>query len=298
MLSDSMENLYKDALRNLREFNSEQSTFSTAWNYKQFEPSNLAPYEQASETKIEQSTEAQVVTEKVKILDSLSKFGEEKISQMDKKSLLFPGGEVQVKDSGNKGTIEEAKHLSLDLLLQEMKSILGQALVEQRFIASPIESKEIKVLFVSDSFITTVPEEVDQSVKQLMTCFDRSTSELFLRMIKAMGLDDNSFLLSAIKFDQLGEEIDYFETLKSEVLFFKPKLIITLGAQATNTVLKLKSRLKDIHGQFYDLKIKSDTSEETFEVMPLFSPTLLQTAPNMKKTAWKDMQKAMSKLEL
>ena len=298
MLSDSMENLYKDALRNLREFNSEQSTFSTAWNYKQFEPSNLAPYEQASETKIEQSTEAQVVTEKVKILDSLSKFGEEKISQMDKKSLLFPGGEVQVKDSGNKGTIEEAKLLSLDLLLQEMKSILGQALVEQRFIASPIESKEVKVLFVSDSFITTVPEEVDQSVKQLMTCFDRSTSELFLRMIKAMGLDDNSFLLSAIKFDQLGEEIDYFETLKSEVLFFKPKLIITLGAQATNTVLKLKSRLKDIHGQFYDLKVKSDTSEETFEVMPLFSPTLLQTAPNMKKTAWKDMQKAMSKLEL
>ncbi len=30
--------------------------------------------------------------------------------------------------------------------------------------------------------------------------------------------------------------------------------------------------------------------------MPLFSPKLLHTAPNMKKTAWKDMQTIMELL--
>jgi uracil-DNA glycosylase family 4 len=114
-------------------------------------------------------------------------------------------------------------------------------------------------------------------------------------MIKAMRLTEVDYYISSLQFSDV-EDIDL---LFNEIQFFKPELIITLGATASNKILNSNERLKDCHGQISKVSI-SDETKEVLEiaVMPLFSPTLLQTAPNMKKTAWKDMQKAMEYLNL
>lgn len=299
MLMDSMEKNYQEALRQSKHSDSNESLFETQWTYKTFEKACLEQTVELEEAKEPEDT--QEVTERVKILDSLHRFGNEEIEKTDKKALLFPGGEVHLKDQANTAAAnsEKAVAMSSKELKQEVIKKIGAELSFSRFGESLVR-EQTKVLFVSDLFNNEIDELVeDKSIMPLSTCFNLEVSQLFSRMIKAMGIAENEFILSAISYDSPEGEKDYFEMLKSEVLFYKPTLIITLGAQATNSLLKLKSRLKDIHGNFYQLVLEDQShTSHNFEVMPLFSPTLLQTAPNMKKTAWKDMQKAMSKLSL
>ena len=90
------------------------------------------------------------------------------------------------------------------------------------------------------------------------------------------------------------DDKEQFDLVMSEIQWAQPKLIITLGAVATNKILQTGQRLKDIHGKLSQVELfYQKESLANYTVMPLFSPNLLQTAPNMKKTAWKDMQKAM-----
>jgi uracil-DNA glycosylase family 4 len=58
-------------------------------------------------------------------------------------------------------------------------------------------------------------------------------------------------------------------------------------------VLKSTDRLAQVHGQFFSRKI----GEKTFQVVPLFHPSIIETNQNMKKTAWADMQKIMKHLK-
>jgi uracil-DNA glycosylase family 4 len=297
MLIDIMENLYREALRNSKTFEADSTLFQPDWCYKSFE---LAPVK-AIEIKFKEPSESSnIVTDRVKMLDSLHQFGNEEIEKSDKKALLFPGGEVHLKPRTDStlGSSESALLIGAKELEDLMVSSLGEELTQQRF-SNGVSRDTTKVMFISDSFIKGAEDCEDGNIKTLVSCFNPSVSLLFSRMINAMGIKADEFVLNAVTFQKDGSEVDYFEVLKSEILFYKPELIITLGAQATNKLLKLKSRLKDIHGNFHQLGIKDQfETNHQFEVMPLFSPTLLQTAPNMKKTAWKDMQKAMEKLSL
>jgi len=55
-----------------------------------------------------------------------------------------------------------------------------------------------------------------------------------------------------------------------------------------------KDRLATIHGEIVDLSLKLIQDQAYFfNMMPLFHPQILLINPNMKKTAWADMQKAM-----
>jgi uracil-DNA glycosylase family 4 len=299
MLIDIMENLYREALRNSKTFEADASTFKTEWCYKSFE---LAKTEQLEEsTAIALPSKANEVTERVKMLDSLHKFGNEEIKKTDRNALLFPGGEVHIKEKNGPetGIGESAELLNVEELTSNMTKLLGEDVMKLRFSGEAINKLQTKVMFISDTFNNNIEAHEDKTIGPLLSCFNPTVSLLFSRMINAMGIGADEFVLNALSTVKDDTEVDYFDTLKSEILFYKPELIITLGAQATNKLLKLKSRLKDIHGNFYQLDITDQLSgKHQFDVMPLFSPTLLQTAPNMKKTAWKDMQKAMTKLSL
>jgi uracil-DNA glycosylase family 4 len=73
-------------------------------------------------------------------------------------------------------------------------------------------------------------------------------------------------------------------------------IVISLGAMATNVILGRKERLSRIHGQEFQLNLQSSAKETKLVVFPVFHPDILQINPNMKRSAWLDLQKVMKRL--
>lgn len=68
-----------------------------------------------------------------------------------------------------------------------------------------------------------------------------------------------------------------------------PKVIITLGNLATQTLLKTKVGITTLHGNFQDLN--------GIQVMPTYHPAFLLRNPNMKKPCWEDLKKVIALLK-
>ena len=117
-----------------------------------------------------------------------------------------------------------------------------------------------------------------------------SSQDIMGRMIKAMKIPSGRFI-----------RIPYIKKNAREFIYsccahFKPKLLICLGASATNLCLNKKVRLAKVHGVFNDIQVEVEGKAQVIEVMPLFHPKLLEVNESMKKTAWADMQKAIAKI--
>ncbi len=119
-----------------------------------------------------------------------------------------------------------------------------------------------------------------------------SSHDLLGKMIMAMGLKEGEFARVPII-----DKGDSFETLVQAISFFKPKLVISLGASATNISLGRKLKLSNVHGSFHTRSVLVGTKEISFNVAPLFHPQLLEINQSMKKTAWVDMQAMMKFIE-
>ncbi len=145
------------------------------------------------------------------------------------------------------------------------------------------EGSQIGALFYGLDQITAdfIPESSPFS------CIE-STHDLLGKMIMAMGLKEGEFVRVPII-----ETVDSFESLLQAIDFFKPKLVISLGALATNIALGRKLKLSNVHGSFNGRTVNVGTKEIIFNVSPLFHPQLLEINQSMKKTAWTDMQEMM-----
>ena len=291
--------MYRESLRTAKE-NSGQNhpLYQSNWGYKadvtySHRASNSGPIKAKvqPETTTESKVELAQVTEKTLVLDSLNVFGQDKVADKDK--FQFEGGVITRKSSGAE-TIS-AKALNSSEIQSSFKALAGDDMFKRRFGACALgDRNKIKVLMITDDTLALL-EGVPVDLEEFSLYFDKAVSSLFSRMITAMKLTEKDFALTSL---QVKSTIQ-LEQLHSEILYFQPELIITLGALATTEILMSDERLKDIHGQIINVKFQ-DENKKTFDfpVMPLFSPKLLQTAPNMKKTAWKDMQKAMEFLNL
>ncbi|WP_412470351.1 MULTISPECIES: hypothetical protein [unclassified Halobacteriovorax] len=114
-----------------------------------------------------------------------------------------------------------------------------------------------------------------------------SDQDIMGRMIKAMKISSGRFI-----------RVPFIKKDAREFLFtccahFKPRLLISLGAAATNLCLNKRVRLANVHGDFHSVQIEVDGNARLIDVMPLFHPKLLEVNESMKKTAWTDMQKAI-----
>lgn len=233
------------------------------------------------------------VTEKTVMLDSLNVFGQEKLENSE--SFKFKGGELAKKEdiSKSKASLNVEINTIEDLIL-EIQNTRGDSFNTNKITKLMSTNKKIKVMFITDD---SVEEQIDcpEHLNELGQFFDFDVSTLFYNMINAMKLTVTDYCISSIMFN----DRDNLKSLLGEIYLLKPELIITLGATSSHKILNSKERLKDSHGQISKVEFENN-KEETFQthVMPLFSPKLLQTAPNMKKTAWKDMQKAMEFLEI
>ena len=297
MIKVRMEQRYKNALRQIYKDKLSGQIRPNSYAEGLFSASSFyrikleSPELKHSKTKvITPDIEHKTVTEKTLILDSLHQFSKEKLEDSKSNSLAVEGGELILKNPkpASEGFINEFNLDEADLsTLFNNSELSTQAYAETRL--SNKEEKNINVVFVSDSFITNLETKNLKTEIEFYTLFNGETAVMFSKMVKAMELSSSQYLLSAVKLKESSSSNDYLEYLLREILTLKPKLVVSMGITASEAILHLNKRLKEIHGRFYKIKINDFTTE----VMPLFSPNLLSTAVNMKKIAWEDMQKAM-----
>lgn len=156
------------------------------------------------------------------------------------------------------------------------------------------QTSQVKVLFITEKFRNWDESSLDFKsgfINELIMAFPLQTAELFERMIKAMNLtSEEVIILPLIGLDDKDCSSDVFKVAER----FRPEVVITLGSSATTGILKSSDRLSLIHGQFFSRK---HSDQSTFQVVPLFHPSIIETNQNMKKTAWSDMQKIMKYLK-
>ena len=71
--------------------------------------------------------------------------------------------------------------------------------------------------------------------------------------------------------------------LTKQLQIIHPLLIVTLGAPATQTLLKTKSSITQMRGKFYQY-------EQDIHVLPTFHPAFLLRNPPKKREAWDDLK--------
>jgi len=77
--------------------------------------------------------------------------------------------------------------------------------------------------------------------------------------------------------------------LKEQIAIIKPKIICTLGAVATNTLLGTNAPLSKLRGKFY--------SYGEIELLPTFHPAAILRTPSLKEMFFNDLKKLTTKLE-
>ncbi len=122
--------------------------------------------------------------------------------------------------------------------------------------------------------------------------------QLLTKMIEAMGLTrDNVYIANVVKCRPPGnrnpepdEIAACFPFLENQLKVLKPKVICTLGAFATQTLLKTDEKISKLRGRFHPY--------EGIQLMPTYHPAYLLRNPAEKKATWDDIQMIMKELNL
>lgn len=227
-------------------------------------------------------------TEKRQVIESLERFAQEKAVETQQPVIRFDRGEIIVKPDpvwDNVGMAADLTALTAGLSLEkETLDILFRG-------KSP---GAIKALFVTENIRPW--EEVSGELKggfvdELLTGFPLKTAEFFERMIQAMKLTAEEVMVYPV---ESNGETDLAAEVIRIALYFRPEIVITLGAKAAQKILKSNDRLSLIHGQFHERRVENQV---TLQIVPLYHPSILETNLSMKKTTWTDMQKIMKHLK-
>ena len=229
----------------------------------------------------------EVFSEKVQVIESLERFAQEKAVELNSNILKVDGGELHLRDEPSWEGIKS---------FGSQNELVASLKLDSRLVDVVVKDKNkglVKALFVTEKFRPW--EEVSAELKQgfineLLVGFPVKTAELFERMILAMKLEPSEVIIYPV---EGSDETDFGTEVMSVATYFRPEIIITLGAKATSRILKSNDRLSLVHGQFFTRK----SGDASFQVVPLFHPSIIETNQNMKKTAWADMQKIMKHLK-
>lgn len=204
------------------------------------------------------------------VLNSLDEFSKEVLADQSKAKIEI--GDLEIHRPGE-------EKIEID---QSFNDYLSQALYPSR-----LESKKnVQVIFLTESFLR-------DSKDPLQTCLSQASAELLSKMIQAMGLANNNYLITAVKSAENITEHDFLENAKKEAYFFNFPIIISLGAYTTQVILNSKERLSKVQGQVFHREWVYGSKRESIRVVPLFHPDFLLINPAMKRAAWEGMQVAM-----
>jgi uracil-DNA glycosylase family 4 len=226
-------------------------------------------------------------SEKVQVLESLERYAHEKMQESGLRVLSFHGGEISKKSD----PVWQGIHQSESVM--ELQSELNLDPLTKELIFANKVPGQIKIIFVTENFrpYEDYQSEMGQGVmEELLPAFPLKTADLFGRMLGAMKLERSEVIISPSG----TRQEDISAAVMGIVAFYRPEIIVTLGATPTHRILKSQERLAQVHGQFFQRKIEN---VGTFNVVPLFHPSIIESNLNMKKTAWADMQKIMKHLK-
>lgn len=164
----------------------------------------------------------------------------------------------------------------------------GQIFKEQSFYWDLFETKgQTKIIEPSSGIeILFLFGEFDPSKEEK----GRPEKALLEKMAKAMKLLPGEFEILEFSQDSLENDQNDLKSKLDEVMIeLRPKVVITLGAGITNFLLQKQERLSKVHGKFFPKTFQ----DIQVQVVPLFHPGFLIINPNMKRSAWMDLQKVM-----
>ncbi len=226
-------------------------------------------------------------SEKLQVIESLERFAQEKIKETPSAAIIkIEGGEIAVKPESQWDQILPSADLgSLKNALSLPPATLS-ALLDQK------KPGQIKLLFVAENYHSVEDINVFKEglARELAYCFPVKTVEFFERMIMAMKVSPSEVMVYPIEFKDKDLSLETMMVAQ----YFKPTVVIPLGARASNGILKNNDRLQMIQGQFFK---RSLGKEESLTVVPLYHPTIVETNQNMKKMTWASMQKIMEYLK-
>lgn len=292
MVEKPMNSTYVNALRRLRRLNPEESPsykerlFPISWIY--FEDSEVLEKKTRTSTLIENKP-----SEKDKVLESFQEFAQKQMNE--KEGFRFPGGEAKKKESESAEAVFAncAGKTMSEEALKDMSLSHGEVFANLKFGQSP--AAPLKILFVVDE--TQDLEKLDASLSSMEAFFEEPAARLFEKMTAAMGLRQGEAFVTSLNILKGGQCLSFEEGAAQEIYNLKPQIVAPLGGAASSAFLGEGLTLQNSHGRFFKKQIEGQEGPFAFEVMPLFSPAFLVEAPNTKRIAWEDMQKAMKKWE-
>ncbi|MBI9088284.1 MAG: uracil-DNA glycosylase [Desulfobacterium sp.] len=121
---------------------------------------------------------------------------------------------------------------------------------------------------------------VTEQKKRGTSPYDGADGELFLNILKAIGLSRETVYISSVPAS--GPIAGAVERIKRELKLVKPMVVCTLGRRASQTLLDQKIPLPDLRGRFHDFN--------GIPVMPTFHPSSLIEDVAKKRPVWEDMK--------
>ena len=229
----------------------------------------------------------EILTEKAVVLESFTRFMEEKIAESPDQQVHFEGGSLVMKEKTDEQEFTPQFAGSTEWL-DDFKKRIG----DEAFTHLVQAKKDINVLFYVDELKSEVAFGDSSASREFLYCFEKEVAELFEKMVKAMKLKPDEFAISAVNLNGSARELS---DILEEIHHRTPDYVIPLGAQATQAILGNKERLASVHGKFFPLPTLRSKSTQ---VVPLFHPNVIATNQNMKKSTWADMQKIMQAMGL
>lgn len=120
--------------------------------------------------------------------------------------------------------------------------------------------------------------------------------KLLDKMLLAIGLDESDYYITNIvksrppdNRDPLRGEIEACRPyLNSQIELIKPKIIVTLGLPASNTLLDNNMSMGDMRGRWFKYN--------DIPVLPIYHPAYLLRSPGKKSVVWEDLKKLAAAL--
>ncbi len=124
--------------------------------------------------------------------------------------------------------------------------------------------------------------------------------QLLTKMIEAIGMRrDEVYIANIVKSrppENRPPEKDEIEAcspfILRQIATIHPRLIVTLGNPATQEILKTKTGISRLRGEFQDYPHLPD-----IKVLPTFHPAYLLRSPDKKREAWEDLKRVRAFLD-
>ncbi len=128
--------------------------------------------------------------------------------------------------------------------------------------------------------------------------FVGAAGQLLTKIIEAMGISrDDVYIANVVKCrppnnrtPMLDEVESCYPFLRRQIAAVNPRVIVTLGAPASQALLNVSVPISRLRGTFYKYG--------DIDVMPTFHPAYLLRNQAEKRAVWQDIQQVMQKLGL